>query len=97
MLAPYLGGIFILSGIEHSESDLSAMGTDQLNQYLQSEADAVKIPYLIIAIVVLAVAALIYFTTMPEVPAEEKKLKSGVGKALKHPQLKWGVVAQFFM
>ncbi len=96
MLAPYLGGMFILSGIEHSKSDLNAMGTVQLNQYLQSEADAVKIPYLVIALVVLAVAALVYFTVMPEVPAEERKVKSGVGKALKHPQLKWGVVAQFF-
>jgi FHS family L-fucose permease-like MFS transporter len=95
-LAPLLGGQLILSGIEHSESDLAAMSSDQLNQYLQMEADAVKIPYLVIALVVLGVAVLIYFTSMPEVPVEEKSQKSGVAKALKHPQLKWGVVAQFF-
>ncbi|CAN5386929.1 L-fucose:H+ symporter permease [soil metagenome] len=96
MLAPYLGGMFILSGIEHSEGDLAAMSTDQLNQYLQSEADAVKIPYLVIALLVLGVAGLIYFTRMPEVPSEEKEVKSGIGKALKHKQLRGGVVTQFF-
>jgi FHS family L-fucose permease-like MFS transporter len=95
-IAPILGGQLILSGIEHSESELTAMSPDQLNQYLQMEADAVKIPYLIIAVAVLGVAALIFFTTMPEVPVDEKNQKSGVFKALKHTQLKWGVVAQFF-
>jgi MFS transporter, FHS family, L-fucose permease len=95
-LAPMLGGSLILSGIEHSETELNSMSADQLNQYLQMEADAVKIPYLIIALAVLGVAALIFFTTMPEVPVEEKNQKSGVAKALKHSQLKWGVVAQFF-
>lgn len=95
-LAPLLGGQMILSGIEHSESELNEMSAGQLNQYLQMEADAIKIPYLIIAAVVLAVAALIYFTTMPEVPVDKKDQKTGIFKALKHPQLKWGVVAQFF-
>lgn len=95
-LAPMLGGQLILSGIEHSDSELAAMSTEQLSQYLQMEADAVKLPYLVIALVVLGVAILIYFTSMPEVPAEEKNQKSGVFKALKHSQLKWGVVAQFF-
>ncbi len=94
--APLIGGHMILSGIEHSDAEITSMSTQQLNQYLQMEADAVKIPYLIIAIVVLAVAALIYFTTMPEVPSNEKNQKSGVIKALRHSQLKWGVVAQFF-
>ena len=50
-LAPMLGGQLILSGIEHSDSELTAMSTEQLNQYLQMEADAVKLPYLIIAVV----------------------------------------------
>ena len=94
--APLIGGHMILSGIEHSDAEITSMSAQQLNQYLQMEADAVKIPYLIIAIVVLAVATLIYFTSMPEVPLNEKSQKSGVFKALKHPQLKWGVLAQFF-
>src|SRR5260221_2059456 len=94
--APILGGQLILSGIEHSKSELAAMSPLQLDHYLQMEADAVKIPYLIIALVVLSVAAMIYFTSMPEVAIDEKNKKTSVFKALKHSQLKWGVVAQFF-
>jgi FHS family L-fucose permease-like MFS transporter len=94
--APLLGGQLILSGIEHSKNELSAMSDHQLNAYLQMEADAVKIPYLIIALIVLGVAALIYFTTMPEVPVDENSGKTGVRKALTHAHLKWGVAAQFF-
>jgi MFS transporter, FHS family, L-fucose permease len=90
-IAPFFGGRLILSGIENSETELAAMNPEQLNQYLQMEADAVKMPYVIIALVVFAVAALIYFTSLPEVPVEEHQQKSGVWKALKHPQLKWGV------
>ena len=95
-IAPILGGRLILSGIEHSDTELAAMSTTQLNQYLQLEADSVKIPYLVIAIAVAGVAGLIYFTTMPEVSTDERKTKSSIWKALAHPQLKWGVVAQFF-
>jgi FHS family L-fucose permease-like MFS transporter len=95
-IAPLLGGRLILSGVEHSKSEFTAMSPEQLDHYLQMEADAVKIPYLIIALVVLLVAALIYFTTMPEVTVDDKNSRTSIQKALKHSQLKWGVVAQFF-
>lgn len=95
-IAPVLGGNLILSGIEHSESELNMMSTEQLDAYLQMEADAVKIPYLIIALAVIAVAILVYFTWMPEVSDETKEQKSSIRKALRHKHLSWGVVAQFF-
>jgi len=95
-IAPLLGGRLILSGIEHNKSDLTAMSSQQLDSYLQMEADAVKIPYLMIALVVLMVAALIYFTSLPEIAVDENNSQTSVLKALKHAQLKWGVVAQFF-
>ena len=95
-LAPLLGGRLILSGIEHTPSELGAMSHEQLDLYLQMEANAVKIPYLVIALIVLGVAVLIYFTPMPEVSIDKKNKKSGVKQALLHPQLRWGVVTQFF-
>lgn len=95
-VAPLLGGKLILSGIEHSESDLAALSPSALEVYLQSEANTVKVPYLIISLVVLAVAVLIFFTTMPEVSAENKTASSSLGKVLRHSHLKWGIVAQFF-
>ncbi|WP_128544704.1 L-fucose:H+ symporter permease [Larkinella soli] len=95
-LAPVLGGKFILSGIEHSEAELAAMSPEQLNSYLQYEAGQVKLPYLIIGIVVVAVAALFMFIKLPDISDSEKKAPSTVGSALRHRHLKWGVIAQFF-
>ncbi|HLT80239.1 MAG TPA: L-fucose:H+ symporter permease [Cyclobacteriaceae bacterium] len=95
-IAPVLGGRIILSGIEHTESELQSMSPDQLEAYLQMEADAVKMPYLIIALAVIAVAVLFIFTWMPEVPKETKSRKSSPAKALRRKHLAWGVVAQFF-
>ena len=95
-IAPIVGGSLILSGIEHTDSELNAMPAEQLNLYLQTEANAVKIPYLIIALVVLGVAALVFFTKMPEASAESKIHKSSFRKVFRHKHLIWGVVAQFF-
>ncbi|MFM7196012.1 MAG: L-fucose:H+ symporter permease, partial [Bacteroidota bacterium] len=95
-IAPYAGGMWILSGVEHSEDTLAAMAPERLQQYLQTEADAVKIPYLVIAGVVFLVALLVWVTRMPEASAASSSKPTGVMNALRHPQLKWGVVAQFF-
>jgi FHS family L-fucose permease-like MFS transporter len=55
-VAPLIGGKFILSGVEHTKEELNQMAANgTLNAYLQSEADTVKIPYLIIAAVVVIV------------------------------------------
>ena len=95
-LAPLLGGVFILSGVEHTEAELNAMSPEQLNAYLQSEADTIKTPYLIIGVVVLLVAGLFLVTKMPEFRGEGGEKKSSLASALRHRHLRWGVVAEFF-
>ncbi|HEX7016137.1 MAG TPA: L-fucose:H+ symporter permease [Cyclobacteriaceae bacterium] len=95
-IAPVLGGRLILSGIEHTESELQSMSPQQLEGYLQMEADAVKMPYLIIALAVIVVGIVFVFTWMPEVPQETKAQRSSLAKALRRKHLAWGVMAQFF-
>lgn len=95
-LAPLLGGMFILSGVEHTEAELAAMPPEQLNAYLQSEADTIKTPYLIIGVVVLLVAGLFLVTRMPEFRDEDGEKKSSLASALRHRHLRWGAVAEFF-
>jgi FHS family L-fucose permease-like MFS transporter len=95
-LAPLLGGRFILSGIEHSEAELAAMAPAQLDQYLQSEANAVRIPYIIIGVVVLLVAVLIALTRMPDVKGAGTSAPSSFRSVWQHRHLRWGVLAQFF-
>ena len=99
VIAPILGGQFILSGIEHSKDELHQMDVNgQLNSYLQSEADTVKIPALIMVGVIAIVWLLFYFTKFPDVKesGEEVKAHEFSVKVLRHSHLKWAVIAQFF-
>ncbi len=66
-IAPKIGGLFILSGITLTEAQKTVMSPAQLNNYLQGESDAVKIPYIIIGLVVLSVAILIWRTHLPDI------------------------------
>ena len=98
-IAPILGGKFILSGVEHSKDEISRMATDgTLNAYLQSEADTVKIPYLIIAAVVVIVAIGFLFTKLPDIKeSDAADTHTGFSlKVLRHSHVKWAVMAQFF-
>ena len=97
-LAPILGGKFILSGIEHTPQELQQMSTDQLNAYLNFEAGAVKIPYMVIAIIVFVVAILFFITPIPEIREEGNadESKSFSIKVFRHSHVAWAVAAQFF-
>ncbi len=100
-LVPTLGAAFILSGIEHTPAQRAAMSPQQLEAYITSEANMVKMPYLVITGIFLLVAALIYFAHLPEVqPHEKEDAKGNSGKGpdriFAHPHLIKGVVAQFF-
>ncbi len=61
VLAPLIGGRMIFSGTDYTDAQLAAMTTQARNAYLQSEADTVKMPYLILGLVILLVTALIFF------------------------------------
>lgn len=99
-LAPIIGGQIILSGIEHTPEELKSMTTIQLNQYLQSEADAVKMPYIVIAVAVFLLILLFLAVKLPEVKADDSELHGAPSsfsvKVLRHPHLSWAVVAQLF-
>jgi len=98
-VAPLIGGKFILSGVEHTKEELNQMAANgTLNAYLQSEADTVKIPYLIIAAVVAIVTIGFLFTKLPEVKeSDSADAHTDFSlKVLRHSHVRWAVFAQFF-
>ena len=98
-IAPIIGGKFILSGVEHTKEELTQMAVNgTLNAYLQSEADTVKIPYLIIAAVVVIVTIGFLLTKLPEVKESDAADAHGGFSlsVLRHSHVKWAVLAQFF-
>ncbi|MBE7171850.1 MAG: L-fucose:H+ symporter permease [Williamsia sp.] len=93
-LAPWVGGTFILSGETLTASQKAAMSAQQLNNYLQAEADSVKIPFVIIGIAVLLVALLLGRTTLPEIADSGEVAVEG--SIFKEKNLMLGVIAQLF-
>src|SRR4030095_2642827 len=70
VVAPLIGGRFILSGKEYTEADLAQMDEQARNIYLQSEASSVKGPYIVIGLLILAVAILFFITKLPDIKEE---------------------------
>jgi FHS family L-fucose permease-like MFS transporter len=94
-VAPLVGGMFILSGKSLSSEQKSFMSPAQLNDYLNHEAAAVQLPYLVIGLVVLSVAIMIYRTKLPEITDVDSSLEIE-GSIFKEKNLMFGVLAQFF-
>ncbi len=97
-IAPAYIGPMILSGKNLSDAETAAMPAAELQAYLTNEAASVKMPYLVLGLIILAVAVVFYFTKMPDIKDENKEGAEGAsfGGALQSIQLKWGIVAQFF-
>lgn len=101
VVTPILGAAFILSGVEYSRTQLAAMSSEQLQAYQVTEASTVKVPYLVITGLFLAVAVLIVFSTLPEIVEEGGN--EGISLPAKGLRGLWpykhllkGVLAQFF-
>jgi MFS transporter, FHS family, L-fucose permease len=102
VVTPIFGAAFILSGVEYTRAQLAAMSPAQLQAYQAAEANTVKMPYLVIAGLFLAVATLIFFSNLPEVREEDGEENSttlaaaGLRGLLPYKHLLKGVLAQFF-
>jgi FHS family L-fucose permease-like MFS transporter len=97
MVAPIIGGQFILSGTEMSDEAYAQLSPEALNMYLTSEAQSVKMPYLILGILVLLVAVLFIVTKLPDVKeGDDNNAGNNPLKAFKHKHLTWAVATQFF-
>lgn len=98
MVAPLIGGLFILSGKSHSKAELEAMTVLNRHNYFLEEAASVKTPYIILAIVLIVIAILFYFIHLPEIKTKsiDGEAKGSFFGALRHKHLRWAVIAQFF-
>lgn len=96
-VAPIVGGIFILAEEPKSASEIGAMTEDARNLYIQAETSLVKGPYFILGLLILLVAALFFFTKLPDIKEEDDtKSSKGFFGAFRHKNVRWGVLAQFF-
>jgi FHS family L-fucose permease-like MFS transporter len=96
-LAPIIGGQFILSGVEHTPTQIKEMDTNgTLNAYLSQEADTIKMPYLIMGCLVVTLLIVLYFTRLPEIKEDGEDKSSFSLKVFRHKHFTWAVLAQLF-
>jgi MFS transporter, FHS family, L-fucose permease len=95
-LAPIIGARLILTK-GYSDVELNAMSETAKKIALASEASSVKMPYLILGLVLLAIATLFAFAKLPNIQEKQQATNTlNVWHTFKHQHLKWAVVAQFF-
>src|SRR5690606_6338032 len=71
-LGPFIGGLFILTNLDYSQFQIESMEISERIHYLNNEAASVKIPYLILAGCLFALALIIYFSRLPEIQIESE-------------------------
>lgn len=96
-LAPLAGKFFILTDTTISEEQLKTMSSSEVDALLTHEAQSVQIPYIVIGLVVLSVAAILWKTNLPEIKeSTDENSATEKGSIFKQTNLMLGVLAQFF-
>ena len=101
VVTPFIGSAFILSALEYSREQLGAMSPAQVAAYRTAVVSTVRMPYVAIAAIFLAVAIMISFSRLPEPgPLDGTAKQESTGEELRDiwqfKHLVKGVVAQFF-
>ncbi|MBE6238712.1 MAG: L-fucose:H+ symporter permease [Bacteroidales bacterium] len=90
----------VLSGNTYTRETLPADFAGGWEGYIQMETDAMKLPYLILAGILIIIAVMFIFVKLPKIKEEEENADKDTKlidfSVLKRRHLRWGVIAQFF-
>ena len=89
----------VLSGNTYTRETLPAGFEGGWEGYIQMETDAMKLPYLILAAILIIIAVAFIFVKLPKIKEEEDKADDSKlidFSVLKKSHLRRGVIAQFF-
>lgn len=99
----------VLSGTSYTRETIPADYPGGWEGYINTETDAMKLPYLILAIILILVAVVLALQKLPKVEEDEGQTSDSTSdtpssakkklidfSTLRHPHLLWGVIAQFF-
>ncbi|MCG8555376.1 MAG: L-fucose:H+ symporter permease [Proteobacteria bacterium] len=99
-VGPFLGSIFIFSGIEYTPDEIAAMSSADLEAWRSAEAKTVQQPYLWLASCIAVIFALIASSKFPKITeaggdsTDDKKAR--IRDLFKHRHLMLAALTQFF-
>jgi FHS family L-fucose permease-like MFS transporter len=95
-LAPFFGGLFILTAAPKTIQEIRAMAPDALQAYRLHEAATVKLPYVGLGISLVLLAIAIGTFKLPKIPQAQHKVGEKVDDSIwMHPNLIFGAIAIF--
>lgn len=95
-LAPFFGGLLILSVAAKTIDQIHAMSPQALQAYRLQEAATVKMPYVGLGIALVLLAIAIGSFKLPEIEHAQRKVGEKVQDSIwKHPNLVFGAIAIF--
>jgi len=95
-LAPFFGGLLILSAAPKAMEEVRAMAPDALQAYRLHEAATVKTPYVGLGIALVVLAAAIGSFKLPKIPQAQHKVGEKVNDSIwRHPNLIFGAIGIF--
>lgn len=95
-LAPFFGGLLILSAAPKTMADIRAMAPDALQAYRLHEAATVKMPYVGLGITLVLLAIAIGSFKLPKIEHAQHKVGEKVNDSIwRHPNLIFGAIAIF--
>jgi len=95
-LAPFFGGLLILSTAPKAMEEIRAMAPDALQAYRLHEAATVKTPYVGLGIALVLLAVAIGSFKLPKIPQAQHKVGEKVNDSIwRHPNLIFGAIAIF--
>ncbi len=95
-LAPFFGGLLILSAAPMTVEQIRALSPDALHAYRLHEAATVKLPYVGLGIALVLLAVAIGSFKLPKIPQAQHKVGEKVHDSIwKHPNLVFGAIGIF--
>ena len=95
-LAPFFGGLFILSAAPKTIEEIRALAPDALHAYRLHEAATVKTPYMGLGIALVLLAIAIGSFKLPKIPQAQHQIGEKVNDSIwKHRNLIFGAIGIF--
>ncbi len=86
-IGPYIGAVFLLHATDTPEATVQQFSPGQLADYLNAEAQLVKIPYLALGGLFLVLGAALFFIELPDIQGEEQNIRLKAIFKFKHTVL----------
>ena len=93
-IAPAIGALFILSDTIKTKDEIASLTETAKETYLASEASAVQMPFLGLAVFIILIAGIFMFAKLPKLISE--KSEGSYSEAFKQKNLMLGVLGIFF-